>query len=228
MLRLQSVAMSYGQGREVLRDVDLTLRAGEFVFLVGPSASGKTSLLRLMGLMRMPSSGRFSLFDRDVTSLGQAEIGALRRRIGMVYQDVRLLDHLSVFDNIALPLRINGGRDEQIGDVVAEMTGWLGLAELIDVVPTRLSMGQRQLVAVARAVITRPGLLLCDEPTGHVDDKLARRVIHLLTQFCKLGSTVVLSTHDHDLVDRYPHPILRMSQGRLSRPAAVPPTMAAD
>src|SRR5918996_708858 len=132
-----------------------------------------------------------------------------------------------VLHDIDLPLRINGGDDAQIGAVVAEMMGWLGLAELRDAAPRDLSMAQRQLVAVARAVIARPGLLLCDEPTSHVDDKLARRVMHLLAQLCKLGSTVVLSTHDDDLVDRYPHPILRMCHGRLSRPAAAAATMAA-
>jgi cell division transport system ATP-binding protein len=231
MLRLESVAMSYGHGRDVLHDINLTLQPGEFVFVMGPSASGKTSLLRLMGLIQMPSSGRFSLFNRDVADLGAAEISGLRRRIGMVFQDGRLLEHLSAFDNIALPLRINGAgngaRDEQIGGVVAEMMGWLGLADLTAALPRHLSMGQRQLIAVARAVIARPGLLLCDEPTAHVDDKFARRVMHLLAQLCKLGSTVVLSTHDDDLVDRYPHPILRMSHGRLSRPAVAAAAMAA-
>jgi cell division transport system ATP-binding protein len=227
MLRLEGVAMSYGAGREVLHDINLSLRPGELVFVMGPSASGKTSLLRLMGLARMPARGRFSLFNRDVASLGRAEIGGLRRRIGMVFQDGRLLEHLTAFDNVALPLRIGGGRDEQIGGVVAEMMGWLGLAELTAALPGDLSMSQRQLVAVARAVIARPGLLLCDEPTAHVDDKLARRVMHLLAQLCKLGSTVVLSTHDDDLVDRYPHPVLRMSGGRLSRPAGAAATMAA-
>jgi cell division transport system ATP-binding protein len=231
MLRLESVAMSYGHGPDVLHDINLSLRPGEFVFIMGPSASGKTSLLRLMGLVQLPSRGRFVLFNRDVASLGATEVSGLRRRIGMVFQEGRLLEHLSAFDNIALPLRIagarTGARDEQIGGVVAEMMGWLGLAELTATLPRHLSMGQRQLVAVARAVIARPGLLLCDEPTAHVDDKLARRVMHLLAQLCKLGSTVVLSTHDDDLVDRYPHPILRMSRGRLSRPAAAAATMAA-
>jgi cell division transport system ATP-binding protein len=158
--------------------------------------------------------------------LGADELLALRRRIGIVFQDLRLLDHLSTFDNIALPLRINGGQDDQIGGVVAEMMGWLGLADVRDALPADLSMAQRQLVAVARAVIARPGLLLCDEPTSHVDDKLARRVMHLLTQLSKLGSMVVLSTRDDDLIERYRHPILRMSRGRLTRPAAMAAAMA--
>jgi cell division transport system ATP-binding protein len=146
---------------------------------------------------------------------------ALRRRVGTVFQDLRLLDHLSAFDNIALPLRINGGEDAQIGGVVAEMMGWLGLADLKDATPRDLSMAQRQLVAVARAVIPRPGLLLCDEPTSHVDDKLARRIMHLFGQLSKLGSMVVLATRDQDLVERHRFPILRMSRGRMTRPAGL-------
>lgn len=221
MVRLEHIAMSYGLGPEVLHDINLGLEPGGIVFLTGPSASGKTSLLRLLGLIAMPGAGHYHLFERDVAALDPGELLALRRRIGMVFQDLRLLDHLSAFDNIALPLRINGAKDDQIGDVVAEMMGWLGLAPVMDALPGDLSMAQRQLVAVARAVIARPGLLLCDEPTAHVDDKLARRVMHLLAQLSKLGSMVVLSTHDDDLIARYRHPILRMSSGRLTRPAAM-------
>jgi cell division transport system ATP-binding protein len=227
MLRLEQIAMSYGPGREALHEIDLALQPGGFVFLMGPSASGKTTLLRLLGLTLMPSAGRYSLFHRDVAELGPIELGALRRRIGMVFQDLRLLDHLSAFDNIALPLRINGGKDAEIGGVVAEMMGWLGLAELRDAAPGDLSMAQRQLVAVARAVIARPSLLLCDEPTSHVDDKLARRVMHLIGQLSKLGSMVVLATHDHDLVERHRYPILRISRGRMTRPAAMAAPLAA-
>jgi cell division transport system ATP-binding protein len=221
MLRLEHIAMSYGPGREVLHDIDLALRPGAFVFLMGPSAAGKTSLLRLLGLALMPSAGRYSLFRREVVDLGPVELCALRRRIGTVFQDLRLLDHLSTFDNIALPLRIVGGEEARIGRVVAEMMGWLGLAELRDAAPADLSMAQRQLVAVARAVVARPGLLLCDEPTSHVDDELARRVMHLFGQLAKLGGVIVLATHDHGLVERHRYPILRLSRGRMTRPAAL-------
>jgi cell division transport system ATP-binding protein len=226
MVRLEHIAMSYGLGPEVLRDINLDLEPGGIVYLTGPSASGKTSLLRLLGLVVMPSAGSYQLFQREVAELGAGELLALRRRIGIVFQDLRLLEHLSAFDNIALPLRINGAQDDQIGGVVAEMMGWLGLADLMNALPADLSMAQRQLVAVARAEIARPGLLLCDEPTSHVDDKLARRVMHLLTQLSKLGSMVVLSTRDDDLIERYRHPILRMSRGRLTRPAAMAAAMA--
>jgi cell division transport system ATP-binding protein len=218
MLRLEHVAMRYGTGPEVLRNVNLTLRGGEFMFVMGPSGAGKTSLLRLLALLRMPSAGRLVVFGEDVTLLRRDRLAAVRRRIGMVFQDVRLIDHLSTFDNVALPLRIQGGQDEQIGGVVSEMLTWLGLGDVIDVKPTSLSMGQRQLISVARAVITRPNLLLADEPTSNMDGKIARRLMHLFTQLCSIGTTVVLSTHSEDLVERYPHPVLHLAQGRLTGP----------
>ena len=228
MLRLEQIALSYAPDRAVLHDIDLALRPGAFVFLMGPSASGKTSLLRLLGLALAPSGGRYSLFQREVGDLGPIELGALRRRIGMVFQDLRLLDHLCTFDNIALPLRINGGEEAKIARVVAEMMGWLGLAELRDAAPGDLSMAQRQLVAVARAVVARPGLLLCDDPTSHVDDELARRVMHLFGQLAKLGSVIVLATHDHGLVERHRYPVLRLSRGRMTRSAALAGPASAD
>jgi cell division transport system ATP-binding protein len=224
MLRLDHVAMRYGDGPEVLQDLNLVLRRGDFVFLMGPTGAGKTSLLRLLGLLQKPSQGKLTLFERDVASLNRDGLGALRRRIGMVFQDVRLLDHLSAFDNVALPLRINGGQDDQIGGFVSEMLVWLGLSGAIEAKPPSLSMGQRQLIAVARAVIVRPNLLLCDEPTSNLDPKLARRLMHLFTQLRKLGTTVVVSTHSEDLVERYPHPVLRIADGRLRGP--LPPLAA--
>jgi cell division transport system ATP-binding protein len=227
MLRLQQVALRYGEGPEVLRNVDLSLQQGEFVFVTGPSGAGKTSLLRMLALLHRPSAGRFTLFGEDVGQLSRDRLAAVRRRIGMVFQDVRLIDHLSAFDNVALPLRIHGGRGEQIGGVVSEMLTWLGLADAVDARPSALSMGQRQLVSVARAVITRPNLLLADEPTSNMDGRLARRLMHLFAQLCKLGTTVVLSTHSEDLVERYPHPILRLVDGRLLGPAPSPSTLAA-
>jgi cell division transport system ATP-binding protein len=218
MLRLEHVVMRYGTGPEVLREVNLTLGRGEFVFVMGPSGAGKTSLLRLLGLLRMPSAGRLIMFGDDTALLSRDRLAAVRRRIGMVFQDVRLIDHLSTFDNVALPLRIHGAQDEQIGGVVSEMLTWLGLGHVIHVKPASLSMGQRQLVSVARAVIARPSLLLADEPTSNMDGKLARRLMHLFAQLCSLGTTVVLSTHSEDPVERYPHPVLHLAKGRLTGP----------
>jgi cell division transport system ATP-binding protein len=227
MLQLQNVGMRYGQGPEVLHDVELKLERGDFFYMMGATGAGKTSLLRVLGLIHPPSRGKVIMFERDVATMSRQEVGALRRRIGMVFQDFRLLDHLSAFDNVALPLRINGGQDEQIGGFVSEMLAWLGLSDVIEANPPALSMGQRQLVAIARAVITRPNLLLCDEPTSNIDSKTARRLMHLFTQLSRLGTSIVLSTHNDDLVQRYPHPVIQMTKGRLSRPQPAPAAMAA-
>jgi cell division transport system ATP-binding protein len=227
MLRLERVAMRYGEGPEVLRHVNLTLHRGEFVFVMGPSGAGKSSLLRLLALLRMPSAGRLTMFGEDVGQLSQDRLTAHRRRIGMVFQDLRLLDHLSVFDNAALPLRINGREDDQIGRLVSEVLTWFGLGEVAEARPTGLSMGQRQLVSVARAVVTRPDLLLCDEPTANLDAKLARRLMHLFSALGKLGTTVVLATHSADLVERHPHPVLHVAGGRVSGPAPAPAALTA-
>ena len=227
MLRLDNVAMRYGGGPEVLHELNLSLDRGEFVFLMGPTGAGKSSLLRLLGLLHMPARGEYTLFERNVASLARDELTAARRRIGIVFQDARLLDHLSAYDNVALPLRINGAEDGQIGGFVMEMLAWLGLSAAVDVKPPNLSMGQRQLIAVARAVIIRPNLLLCDEPTSNLDSKLARRLMHLFTQLRKLGTTVVLATHSDELVERYRHPVLRIADGQLRGPLPAPAALAA-
>lgn len=227
MLRLEHVALRYDEGPEVLRDVNLTLQRGEFVFLMGPGGAGKTSLLRMLALLHRPSAGRLILFGDDVAQLRGDQRAAVRRRIGMVFQDMRLLDHLPTLDNVALPLRINGGRDEQIRSCVCDMLTWLGLGDVVDARPPALSMGQRQLVSVARAVITRPNLLLCDEPTNHIDGKHARQLMHLFVQLRKLGTTVILATHSEDLVERYPHPVVHIGEGRLSGPVRASAALAA-
>lgn len=230
ILRLQRVGMRYGAaGEEVLHDVELTLAAGSFHFLIGPSGAGKTSLLRLLSLSHGPSRGIITLFGRDVSRLDREELAGLRRRIGVVFQDFRLLDHLSAFDNVALPLRINGASEEQISSYVSEMLGWLGLSDLIEAKPSQLSMGQRQLVAVARAVIVRPSLLLADEPTSNVDSGRSRRLMHLFLALNEMGTAVVLATHSEDLLRRHASfPVLRMEAGRLLRDEPAPAEAFAD
>lgn len=227
MLRLEHIAMRYGQGPEILRDINLTLHRGDFVLIMGPTGAGKTSLLRLLGLMYPPSAGQLWMSGRDVTGMSRRELGALRRRIGIVFQDFRLLDHLSTFDNVALPLRIQQGEEAEIRELVLEMLAWLGLSRQVEAKPPALSMGQRQLVAVARAVITSPDLLLCDEPTSNIDRTQARRVMRLLSRFAKAGSTVVVSTHASELAADLDRPVLHMSGGRLCGPAAAATAIAA-
>lgn len=209
--------MRYG-AVPALHGVDLRLTAGSFHFVVGPSGAGKTSLLRLLSLSHPPAEGKLVLFGRDVAKLDREGLAAVRRRIGVVFQDFRLLDHLSAFDNVALPLRINGASDEQISAAVSDVLTWLGLGEVMERRPPELSMGQRQLVAVSRAVMCRPSLLLADEPTSSIDQALAQRLMRLFLSLKRLGTAVLLVTHAEQLLERYPFPVLRMEGGRLRQP----------
>lgn len=207
--------MRYGSGPEVLRDVSFALEPGSFHFLSGPSGAGKTSLLRLLYLACRPSRGLITLFGHDIATTPRAALPALRRRVGVVFQDFRLLAHLSAFDNVALPLRIAGAREDQIRDHVPELLRWVGLAEQIDALPATLSGGQKQRVAMARAVITRPDILLADEPTGNVDADVAVRLLYLFEELNKIGTTVVIATHNEELAARFDYPSLRLEDGEL-------------
>ncbi len=207
--------MRYGAGPEILREVTFTLAPGSFHFLVGPSGAGKSSLLRLMYLAQRPTTGLVSLFGRDVAGLSRRDLPALRRRIGVIFQDFRLIDHLSAFDNVALPLRIAGIREAEIRKHVPELLSWVGLAEHLDALPATLSGGQQQRVAIARAVIARPSLLLADEPTGNVDDAIALRLMYLFEELNKMGTTVVIATHNDGLVNRFTHRQLRIDDNKV-------------
>ncbi len=205
--------MHYGAGPEILRDVNLLLEPGSFHFVVGPSGAGKSSLLKLMYLAYHPSAGQVSLFGRDIVSLTRREEALLRRRIGVVFQDFRLLDHLTALENVALPLRVAGQPESKIINHVTELLSWVGLADHLQALPPTLSGGQQQRVAIARAVIARPSLLIADEPTGNVDDRIAMRLMYLFEELNKLGTTVVVATHNENLVERLKHPILRLQDG---------------
>jgi cell division transport system ATP-binding protein len=210
---LEDVGLRYGAGPEILHDVTFTLAPGSFHFLVGPSGAGKSSLLRLMYLTQRPTRGVVSLFGRDVASLKRNDLPEVRRRIGVIFQDFRLIEHLSAFDNVALPLRITGVRESEIRKHVPELLSWVGLADHLDALPATLSGGQQQRVAIARAVIGRPSLLLADEPTGNVDDAIALRLMYLFEELNKMGTTVVIATHNDGLVNRFSHRQLRIDSG---------------
>ena len=214
----------------MLHDIDLDLQAGGFYFLSGPTGAGKTSLLRVLSLSVPATAGRLLVFGHDTGSLDRAALAALRQRIGVVFQDFRLLEHLSSFDNVALPLRINGADETETASFVADMLGWLGLGDKLEALPADLSMGQRQMICIARAVVGKPRLLLADEPTSNIDAKNAERLMNLFIQLHKLGTTVVLATHSETLMDRYPFPVLEMQAGRLRplRQRPVPSARAAD
>lgn len=218
IIRFDSVGLRYGLGPEVLQDVTFALPSGSFHFLTGPSGAGKSSLLRLMYLGLRPTRGRVVLFDRDIANTKRYELPALRRRIGVVFQDFRLLDHLTALDNVALPLRVRGVRESEIQKHVPELLAWVGLADHLGAKPSTLSGGQKQRVAIARAVIGRPDLLLADEPTGNVDDHIAMRLMYLFEELNKLGTTIVVATHNELLVQRFVHlPRIHLEHGMVTR-----------
>jgi cell division transport system ATP-binding protein len=223
VLRLENVGMRYGTGPEVLRDITLHLKPGSFHFLTGPSGAGKTSLMRLILLAERPSRGLITLFGRDIARVPRRERPALRRRIGAVFQNCRLIDHLSAFDNVALPLRLAGEPESMVREHVAELLDWVGLADKHEARPPTLSGGQQQRVAIARAIIARPELLVADEPTGNVDEAMALRLMHLFEELNKLGMTLLLATHNEALAARFRHRRLHLLDGELSpAPADLP------
>ncbi len=213
--RFEGVALRYERGPEILRDVSFDLKSDSFYFLTGPSGAGKTTLLRLLYLSLKPTRGSAAVFGHDIATTPRAHLPALRRKIGVVFQDFRLLDHLSVFDNVALPLRIAGIREDDVQRDVVELLTWVGLKDHVSVPTPTLSGGQQQLVAIARAVIGRPKLILADEPTGNVDEGVASRLIHLFQELNKLGATVVIATHNHSLAERFGYRRFNVDGGRL-------------
>jgi cell division transport system ATP-binding protein len=186
--------------------------------LTGVSGAGKSSLLQLIYLARQPTTGRIEVFHHDIASTSRDQLPAIRRRIGVVFQDFRLLDHLSAIDNVALPLRIAGVDEAQIQEQVGELLHWVGLADYLHAKPPTLSGGQQQRVAIARAVISRPRLLLADEPTGNLDDQIAVRLLYLFEELNRLGTTVIIATHNQSLVGRFDHPQLALQDGTLGPP----------
>lgn len=216
MVRFQGVALRYLSGPEILHDLDFHLEAGSYHFLTGPSGAGKSSLLRLMYLAHRASRGTVRVFGHDIASTPRRLLPGLRRRIGVVFQDFRLLDHLSARDNVALTLRIAGIREDVIRAHVAELLAWVGLGDRLDATPPTLSDGEKQRVAIARAVIGRPSLLLADEPTGSVDEQQGLRILRLFDELNRIGTTVVLATHDHRVISGSNRRVLRLQDGQVS------------
>jgi cell division transport system ATP-binding protein len=215
MLELDEVCFRYGRGTDILRDVSFRLHRGAFSFLTGPSGAGKTTLLRLLFLALRPSQGRIRMFGEDVTRVGRSALPPLRRRVGVVFQEFRLLDHLTTFENVALPLRVQGQQPAAYSRDVMDLLDWVGLKKQAHVYPAVMSGGEKQRAAIARAVIAKPELLLADEPTGNVDPVLARRLIHLFAELNRLGTTVLLATHDQGLFKQVRAPVLHLQDGTL-------------
>jgi cell division transport system ATP-binding protein len=215
VVRFENVGLRYSVGPEVLRDLTFRVDPNSFQFLTGPSGAGKTSLLRLLFLALRPTRGLVTIFGHDVATLSKDALSTLRRRIGIVFQDFRLLDHMSTFENVALPLRVMGQEEQSYREEVLELLKWVGLGDRIWALPAVLSGGEKQRAAIARAVIARPQLLLADEPTGNVDPNLAQRLLRLFVELHKSGTSVIIATHDIALMDRFDARRLVLHDGRL-------------
>ena len=215
VVRFENVGLRYGLGPEVLRDLSFQIEPHTFQFLTGPSGAGKTSLLRLLFLSLRPTRGLISVFSSDTATLSKDELSTLRRRIGIVFQDFRLLDHMTTYENVALPFRVMGKDEASYRNEVVELLHWVGLGERMGALPPVLSGGEKQRAAIARALIDRPEILLADEPTGNVDPPMARRLLNLFLELNRLGTAVVIATHDLSLMDQVEARRMILSQGRL-------------
>lgn len=215
MIRFENVGLRYGMGPEVLRDVSFHIPRGSFQFLTGPSGAGKTSLLRLMFLALKPTRGLINIFGTDTALLKRPDMSALRQRIGIVFQDFRLLAHMTTYENVSLPLRIKGREETTYRAEVEELLQWVGLGERMDVLPPVLSGGEKQRAAIARALIDQPEILLADEPTGNVDPTLARRLLRLFIELNRSGTAVIIATHDIGLMDQVDARRMILNDGRL-------------
>ena len=216
LIEFSNVGLRYGNGPEILRDLTFSVEPGSFHFLTGPSGAGKTSLLRLLLLSLKPSRGQVTMFGEDVSNLSQDRLLQMRRHIGIVFQEFRLLDHLTTFENVALPLRVLGQPESEYRPNVTELLEWVGLGERMNALPSLLSGGEKQRAAIARAVIARPKILLADEPTGNVDPDLSSRLVHLFAELNRtLGMTIILATHELPLLDKFNYPRMLLSKGEL-------------
>ncbi|KJS13175.1 MAG: cell division protein FtsE [Hoeflea sp. BRH_c9] len=215
MIHFENVGLRYGMGPEVLRDLTFDIPKRSFQFLTGPSGAGKTTLMRLLFMSLKPTRGLIRMFDRDISIIPGEDLPLLRRRIGIVFQDFRLLDHMTTYENVALPLRVRGKDESSYRSDVIELLKWVGLGERINVLPPVLSGGEKQRVAIARALIDQPEILLADEPTGNVDPPMAQRLLNLFIELNRLGTAVVIATHDLTLMDRVNARRMILSEGRL-------------
>ena len=215
IVRFDNVGLAYDSGSESLRDVTFTLNEGEFRFLTGPSGAGKTTFLKLIYLALKPTRGRMTLFGQDVTEAQRDMLPPLRRRIGVVFQEFRLLDHLTAFENVALPMKVAGVNQQQYREDVRELLNWVGLGSRMDALPQTLSGGEKQRVALARALVSKPDLILADEPTGNVDPQMGEKIMKLFVELNKLGAAVIVATHDLQLVQALGKRTMRLDGGRL-------------
>ncbi|MCI4662728.1 MAG: cell division ATP-binding protein FtsE [Neomegalonema sp.] len=217
MIQFSGTGLRYRQGTQALRGVNLDIEAGSLHFLTGPSGAGKSTFLRLLYFALRPTSGKLTIFGEDTNKISRVEIARLRRRIGVVFQDFQLLDHMTVFDNVALPLIVAGRREHEYRANVLEMLEWVKLSHKVDAKPPFLSGGEKQRVGIARAMVSVPDLILADEPTGSVDPEMGERIMALFREMHRLGNTVIIATHDLEMVRRSGAPVLRIEDGTVAR-----------
>ena len=216
MIRFENVGLRYGMGAEILRDLSFEIPARSFQFLSGPSGAGKTSLLRLLFLSLKPTRGLISVFGKDRSRISRRELPHIRRRIGVVFQDFRLLDHMTTYENVALPLRVRGREEASYRNDVTELLKWVGLGERMDHRPNELSGGEQQRVAIARALINSPEVILADEPTGNLDSHTGEEIMDLLLALrAEKDTTLIIATHDSRLAARAPR-VIELVDGQVS------------
>lgn len=215
VVRFERLGLRYGRGPEILSDVDMCLNKGSFTFLTGPSGAGKSSLLKLCYMDLKQSRGLISLFGNDISSISQKAKYSIKKRIGVILQDFRLIDHLTVFENVALPLRVSGEKRRNYTKDICELLQWVGLGDRMDALPKTLSGGEKQRAAIARAIISKPDLIIADEPTGNVDEVMSKRLLKLFIEMNRSGTTILIATHDKKLVKGINANILNIENGTL-------------
>lgn len=216
IIQFEKVSLSYDQGPNILQDVSFNLAPGTFHYLTGVSGSGKTSLLKLMYYAIKTYRGTIQIFDRDLRYVKNQERALIRQQTGFIFQDFLLLDHLTTLDNIVLPLRVKGEKWLSSRKKAQQMMKWIGLEGLEDAMPETLSGGQKQRAVIARAVMTKPKLLLADEPTGNLDEGNALKLLYLFEELNRAGITIVMATHNKELTTEFPHPTIHLADGKIS------------
>ena len=215
VIRLDHLNFHYQTGNHIFYNLNFSFFEGGFYFLTGASGSGKTSLLRLLYGDLKPVDGQISVFGKNISTLSEKEKQIFLKQIGIIFQGGKLLNHLSALDNVALSMKIFGGSEKKSKSYAKELLHWVGLGAQLDNKPDELSDGQKQRVAIARAVITRPVLLMADEPTGNVDDETAFKILGLFEELNNLGTTIIMATHNRQIVSNYDYPELQIHQGQL-------------
>jgi cell division transport system ATP-binding protein len=228
VIAFANVGARYDNSPDILTDVSFNIGAGSFYFLSGASGAGKTTLLRLIYQLHKPCRGMIKLFGRPTNNLSHDEIAELRHKMAIVFQEYSLLSHISVFDNVALPLRVRGVDEAKIKNLVTKTLEWVGLAKYANANPKTLSGGQQQRVSVARAIIVQPAIMLADEPTGNLDDENASRLMELFIQMNKMfGTTIILATHNSKLMETYKFPVMHVENHKLTFSGAATKSSAA-